>query len=237
MVLHYNSRLQSYVALQVLWISGAVFDTDCLLIYLQALLHFIYWDSLPDMEELSGLNGAWASTIMAQHLLAAADQYAMERLRLLCEVKLCDSVAINTVATTLALAEQHQCSQLKVVCLKFVALPENLRGNVWQFIPHTYYVGTKLQLHSWFSSFIISQVVRKLVYRHCFQLYIEFDFIPLVLREKKTFLILLFEIQHDLFMCLESEHTIFFFLVWNLYWLFLLFSGGGYLGLCLYGVQ
>ncbi|XP_039136136.1 BTB/POZ and MATH domain-containing protein 1-like [Dioscorea cayenensis subsp. rotundata] len=94
----------------------------------KALLHFIYWDHLPDMEELTGLNAKWASTLMAQHLLAAADRYALERLRLLCEVKLCEDVAINTVATTLALAEQHHCNQLKSVCLKFVALPENLRA-------------------------------------------------------------------------------------------------------------
>lgn len=94
----------------------------------KALLHFIYWDALPDIEELTGLSAKCASTLMAQHLLAAADRYALERLRLLCEVKLCENVAINTVATTLALAEQHHCQQLKSVCLKFVALPENLRA-------------------------------------------------------------------------------------------------------------
>ncbi|XP_047334291.1 BTB/POZ and MATH domain-containing protein 2-like [Impatiens glandulifera] len=94
----------------------------------KALLHFMYWDVLPDMEELTGLNSKWASTLMSQHLLAAADRYGMERLRLLCETSLCEDVAINTVATTLALAEQHHCIQLKSVCLKFVALPENLRA-------------------------------------------------------------------------------------------------------------
>lgn len=88
----------------------------------------MYWDSLPDMEELTGTNAKWASTLMGQHLLVAADRYAMERLRLLCEANLCEDVAINTVATTLALAEQHHCFQLKAVCLKFIALPENLRG-------------------------------------------------------------------------------------------------------------
>ncbi|KAI5680331.1 hypothetical protein M9H77_01558 [Catharanthus roseus] len=94
----------------------------------KALLHFIYWDALPDMEELTGLNSKGASTLMAQHLLAAADRYGMDRLRLICEANLCEDVAINTVATTLALAEQHHCFQLKSVCLKFVALPENLRA-------------------------------------------------------------------------------------------------------------
>lgn len=94
----------------------------------KALLHFIYWDALPDMQELAGLNSKWASTLMAQHLLAAADRYGLERLRILCEATLCEGVAINTVATTLALAEQHHCFQLKGVCLKFVASTENLKA-------------------------------------------------------------------------------------------------------------
>ncbi|KHG07672.1 BTB/POZ and MATH domain-containing 2 -like protein [Gossypium arboreum] len=94
----------------------------------KALLHFIYWDSLPDMQELTGLNSKWASALMSQHLLAAADRYGLDRLRLLCEANLCEDVTINTVATTLALAEQHHCFQLKAVCLKFVAMPENLRA-------------------------------------------------------------------------------------------------------------
>lgn len=94
----------------------------------KALLHYIYWDSLPDMQELVGLNTKWASTMMAQHLLAASDRYALERLRLLCEGKLCEDMSINTVATTLALAEQHHCFQLKDACLKFIAMPENLKA-------------------------------------------------------------------------------------------------------------
>ena len=100
----------------------------CLSSILQALLHFMYWDLLPDMQELTGMNSKWATTLMAQHLLAAADRYALERLRLMCEASLCGDVAINTVATTLALAEQHHCFQLKAVCLKFIATSENLRG-------------------------------------------------------------------------------------------------------------
>ncbi|KAK4281127.1 hypothetical protein QN277_012657 [Acacia crassicarpa] len=94
----------------------------------KALLHFIYWDSLPDLQELTGLTSKWATTLMAQHLLAAADRYGLERLRLMCEASLCEDVAINTVATTLALAEHHHCFQLKAVCLKFIAMPENLRA-------------------------------------------------------------------------------------------------------------
>lgn len=100
---------------------------------------------LLDMEELTGLNSEWASTLMSQHLLAAADRYGLDRLRLLCEANLCREVAINTVATTLALAEQHHCFQLKSVCLKFVALPENLRGALYSF----YSIFVKLLHQSW----------------------------------------------------------------------------------------
>ena len=45
----------------------------------------------------------------------------------MCEANLCEDIAINTVATTLALAQQHHCFQLKAVCFKFIAKPKNLR--------------------------------------------------------------------------------------------------------------
>lgn len=85
------------------------------------MLHFIYRDSLPEDSELSGSCTPSASIMMAQHLLAAADRYGLDRLRVLCESRLCEQVSVDTVATTLALAEQHHSSQLKAVCLKFVA--------------------------------------------------------------------------------------------------------------------
>ncbi|XP_031099134.1 BTB/POZ and MATH domain-containing protein 2-like [Ipomoea triloba] len=94
----------------------------------KALLHYIYWDVLPDLQEFVGLETTGAATLMAQHLLAAADRYGLERLKVLCEAKLTEGVSINTVATTLALADQHQCVQLKSACLKFIASTENLKA-------------------------------------------------------------------------------------------------------------
>ncbi|XP_004495232.1 BTB/POZ and MATH domain-containing protein 2-like isoform X2 [Cicer arietinum] len=110
----------------ILFVSVLIFTLHFMLF--RALLHVIYWDSLPDMQELTGLSSKWATTLMSQHLLAAADRYGLDRLRLMCEASLCEDVAINTVATTLALAEQHHCFRLKAVCLKFIARPENLRA-------------------------------------------------------------------------------------------------------------
>ncbi|KAK4477992.1 hypothetical protein RD792_017257 [Penstemon davidsonii] len=93
----------------------------------KALLHFIYCDVIPDVgEELQGLDSKWVATMMTHPLLAAADRYGIERLRSLCEARLSENIATDTVATSLALAEQHGCFQLKSTCLEFIGLPENL---------------------------------------------------------------------------------------------------------------
>ena len=58
---------------------------------------------------------------MTQHLLVAADRFDLTRLRAMCEAKLCDTVEVETAATTLALAEQNHALALKQACLQFVA--------------------------------------------------------------------------------------------------------------------
>ncbi|KAL3521134.1 hypothetical protein ACH5RR_019283 [Cinchona calisaya] len=87
----------------------------------KVMLQFIYSDNLPDLHEITGSTSMSTSTIMLQHLLAAADRYGLERLKQLCEARLCEVVGADTVATTLSLADQHHCSQLKAICLKFAA--------------------------------------------------------------------------------------------------------------------
>ncbi|KAK9283383.1 hypothetical protein L1049_011625 [Liquidambar formosana] len=103
----------------------------------KAMLLFIYSDKLPDVHEVTGSTSMCTSTILVQHLLAAADRFNLDRLKLLCEAKLCEEVNVNTVATTLALAEQHGCPQLKSICLKFAATPANL-GAVMQSEAYRY---------------------------------------------------------------------------------------------------
>jgi speckle-type POZ protein len=87
----------------------------------RTLLHFIYTDSLPDMDK-----GDTAA--MCQHLLVAADRYNLERLKLICEEKLSSHICEKTVATTLTLAEQHGRSELKKACFKFLTSPGNLKA-------------------------------------------------------------------------------------------------------------
>jgi speckle-type POZ protein len=90
----------------------------------RALIKFIYTDTVPELDA----DDEDART-MAQHLLAAADRYGMERLKLICEDKVCGDVSAGTAAESLVLAEQHGCPKLKARCMEFiVATPANLRA-------------------------------------------------------------------------------------------------------------
>ncbi|KAL6843279.1 hypothetical protein ACP4OV_026992 [Aristida adscensionis] len=83
----------------------------------KALLHFIYTDSLPVMDEL----GMEEKQEMVKHLLVAADMYAMERMKLICESILCKRLNVENVAATLSLADQHHCTNLKDACIRFIS--------------------------------------------------------------------------------------------------------------------
>ncbi|CAL4991253.1 unnamed protein product [Urochloa decumbens] len=85
------------------------------------MLHFIYTDSLPEIDEDD-------RSVMAQHLLVAADRYSLHRLKQISEDVLCKFIDINTAATTLALAEQHGCRRLKEGCLNFLKYPGNMKA-------------------------------------------------------------------------------------------------------------
>ncbi|XP_037423774.1 BTB/POZ and MATH domain-containing protein 2-like [Triticum dicoccoides] len=87
----------------------------------EALLHFIYTDSLPSNWDLD-------QNVELQHLLVAADRYGLDRLKAMCEGKLCQRIDVQTVATTLALAEQHHAAQLKGACLTYLSSQGVLRA-------------------------------------------------------------------------------------------------------------
>lgn len=52
----------------------------------------------------------------------------MERLKLMCEEKLCQNMGVGTVATVLALSEQHHCQSLNKACLEFLGSQANMRA-------------------------------------------------------------------------------------------------------------
>ncbi|XP_034591629.1 BTB/POZ and MATH domain-containing protein 1 [Setaria viridis] len=93
----------------------------------RALLHFVYTDTMPGMGEFDDADDD--SKEMTKHLLVAADRYAMERLKLMCEDVLCQSLHVDNVAAMLALADQHQCRALGDACAEFIASSNGI-GNV-----------------------------------------------------------------------------------------------------------
>ncbi|KAI3843839.1 hypothetical protein MKW92_045822 [Papaver armeniacum] len=102
----------------------------------KAMLHFIYKDSLIEDEELVASTASCVSDTLVGKLLAAADKYGLVRLRLMCESYLCKDIAINSVATTLALADSYHATELKAVCLKFAAenLAAVMRSNGFEYL-------------------------------------------------------------------------------------------------------
>ena len=93
------------------------------------MLHYIYRDTLTDEVDTipsTSFSGTAAAETLSGKLLAAADKYGLERLKLMCESHICKDICINSVADILTLADQCRARQLKEVCLKFAA--QNLAG-------------------------------------------------------------------------------------------------------------
>ncbi|XP_078181927.1 BTB/POZ and MATH domain-containing protein 2-like [Carex rostrata] len=96
----------------------------------KSMLYFIYSDSLPDFEGCDDDGEKENMRLMAQHLLVAADRYQLERLRLMSGDSLCKNLSVSNAVNTLIFAEQHNCSQLKAKCLKFMSSPEIFKAVV-----------------------------------------------------------------------------------------------------------
>nr|CAB3480298.1 unnamed protein product [Digitaria exilis] len=88
----------------------------------EAFLHYIYTDTLPEIDG--------DAAVMLPDLVAAANRYKMERLRMVCEDKLCEFVNARTVAAMLTFAGEQQCHGLKEACLQFLEDPANVKEAV-----------------------------------------------------------------------------------------------------------
>jgi speckle-type POZ protein len=94
----------------------------------RALLFFVYTDSLPDIEiAMLEEEDEAKEALWLQHLLAAADRYDLQRLKALCEKKLCENISVSSVTNIFTLADRHNCCGLKEACLEFVKTPANLK--------------------------------------------------------------------------------------------------------------
>ncbi|XP_047050077.1 BTB/POZ and MATH domain-containing protein 3-like [Lolium rigidum] len=90
----------------------------------RSMLHYIYHGSLPDAGKIV----VPSAVAEYQHLLVAADRYAVEKLKKICEDKLCaDGITVDSVVSMLELAEQHVCSKLKARCFSFLADGDNFK--------------------------------------------------------------------------------------------------------------
>ncbi|XP_036063319.1 speckle-type POZ protein-like [Onychomys torridus] len=74
----------------------------------KVMMGFIYTGRAPDLDS------------MADAVLAAADRYGLERLKLMCEDALCRDLSVENAAHTLFLADFHSAGQLKTQALDFI---------------------------------------------------------------------------------------------------------------------
>ena len=72
------------------------------------MLRFVYTGKAGNLER------------MADDLLAAADKYALERLKVMCEEALCTNLSTENSAEVLILADLHSADQLKAQAIDFI---------------------------------------------------------------------------------------------------------------------
>ncbi|KAF8655412.1 hypothetical protein HU200_061154 [Digitaria exilis] len=82
----------------------------------KALLYFMYTDLMPDISNVGGEE----REEMVKHLLVAADRYGVDRMKVMCESVLAQRLDVKSVAATLALADQYNCSKLRESCIDFI---------------------------------------------------------------------------------------------------------------------
>ncbi|KAJ3685876.1 hypothetical protein LUZ61_015040 [Rhynchospora tenuis] len=83
-----------------------------------ALLRFVYTDCCEPFEKVLSIE-------LVQDLFIAADRYALEKLKVQCQQRLWVTLSVDTVLSTLIIAEQHSSAWLKEKCLEFASKPEN----------------------------------------------------------------------------------------------------------------
>ncbi|KAJ1295035.1 hypothetical protein BS78_01G193000 [Paspalum vaginatum] len=118
--------------------TGCIQIDDMLPQVFDSLLCFIYTDCLPQMTTIE-------EPMMAEHLLAAADRFGMEELKLICEEKLIRELNDDTAAKILKLAVRHRSSFLREACIEFLedapcleaamAMDDDLCEHVAMFCP------------------------------------------------------------------------------------------------------
>jgi speckle-type POZ protein len=89
-----------------------------------AVLLYVYCDRLPSGNEC----GCPVTAELVRDLLAAADWYKLDRLKLLCARKLWDCLSVETVLKTLWCADTYNCPELRSLCIDFLAVGDNFKN-------------------------------------------------------------------------------------------------------------
>ncbi|XP_037417185.1 uncharacterized protein LOC119280444 [Triticum dicoccoides] len=103
----------------------------------RAMLRFIYTDELPIKGKTTNERGckqkcaARRRVDKALDLLVAADRYDLEKLRLMCEKILSESIdTASVIPTLMAVHGRHSCRQLEASCIEYLASDANVYANV-----------------------------------------------------------------------------------------------------------
>lgn len=92
------------------------------------MLHFIYTDELPRIDDLAALPSGSAGdssllTAMVGEMLAAACWFRLDRMKRLCENLLAENITPGNALATLELAGRHGCAELEAYCIEYISLP------------------------------------------------------------------------------------------------------------------
>ncbi|XP_021952551.1 speckle-type POZ protein [Folsomia candida] len=95
---------------------------------LREMLRFIYTGKSGNLDK------------MADDLLAAADKYALDRLKVMCEEALCTSLSVENAAEVLILADLHSADQLKAQAIDFINIhaTEIMETLGWKSMVHSH---------------------------------------------------------------------------------------------------
>ncbi|XP_047057684.1 BTB/POZ and MATH domain-containing protein 1-like [Lolium rigidum] len=88
----------------------------------KVILHFIYTDELPPIEDLVSKD-AKDVRVIARDILTAASRFCLQRTKAMFENILADLVSKENVLSTLRIARQHRCSKLEDYCIEFILMP------------------------------------------------------------------------------------------------------------------
>ena len=89
---------------------------------LREMLHYIYTGKISNIGNMAG------------DLLFAADKYALDRLKDMCEEHICSNVTVSNAAEVLCLADMHRADRLKAHVVNFIAKHANdvMKTPGWQ---------------------------------------------------------------------------------------------------------